>query len=146
MSLSTSTGCSGVASAFFAGRDEIELHFARLSHPHAVRNDFGVEPKASILVSQPFRHLMARFRAGPVRLAREMAQIALRVCGVGILCSFDSSSRSGFTRSGKKPRMSPLAALSEANDSISGIARRQLHHISAPNDSSSPLTQPMSLS
>ena len=70
MSLSTSTGCSGVASAFFVGRNEFELHFARLSHPHAVCDDLGVESKASILISQPFRHLMARFRAGPVRLAR----------------------------------------------------------------------------
>ena len=83
VSLSPSTGSSGVASVLLCGLRKLELDFARLRQPDAVGDDFGVEAEAAILVAQPFGDAAARFRSGHVRLAGEMPQIAFRMRRVG---------------------------------------------------------------
>ena len=73
----------GSGKNFFVGRGEFQLDFARLRQPDAIADDFGIEAVAAILVAQPFRHAVAGFGAGHVRLAGNVAQIAFGARGIG---------------------------------------------------------------
>ena len=80
-------------------------------------------PIAPILIAQPFGYAVARFSAGHVRFAGQVAQITFGVRGVWDTSEFKFKLALCFTRAGKNPRSSTVPSRAIAKESISEIDR-----------------------
>ena len=83
MALSSSKGCSGEPRRFASGLVSSRLISRGLRQPGAIADDFCVEAEAAELIAKPLRHAVARLAPRRMGLARQMAEVALGMRGIG---------------------------------------------------------------